>query len=752
MSLGEPLVLRWTATLQQPSRLRPRANLPLFARGVDMQGRADHELQLQYGELRQADVAVRANVLRYDQPGDHLNAHGDVVLRRGGDRFEGPTLSLELERMRGTLERPSFHLLSNDAYGEASRIDFIDADRSIIQNSSLSTCKRQPGPTWLPDWVLTSQSLEIDQAQDTGTARGALVTFKGVPLLPIPYISFPLSERRRSGLLPPTPGLDSVNGFEWTQPIYWNIAPSHDATITPTLMSKRGINVASEWRYLEPAWSGELHLDGMPADALRPGRRWGLSWQHRGGWRLPLLGSATDVYVNFNRVSDDDYWRDFSRAYEPMAQRLLPQDLSLRWSGASWSMLARALRWQTLQDPGAPIVPPYDRLPQLAWRWTPAMPLGLQAQVELDTTHFIADTERTGQPNAQRDLAMLRLARRWDSSAAYVEPRLQWQGSRYRIDAPIANSSHDASLQVPTFSLDAGLALERPVRWWGRALRQTLEPRLLYVNTPYREQSQLPNYDSAAYDFSFATVFTENAFIGHDRVSDSNLLTLGLTSRLVDVEDGSQVARFGLAQRLRFKDQRVVLPGTEPVAERLSDLLLSGGIDWDPSWSVDGTWQFNPKTSQSTRVIWSARYHPGAYRTLMAAYRYQRDASEQLELGWQWPLNGPQGLASWLGQSGEGSTGRWYGVGRLNYSMREGKLVDSILGLEYDAGCWLGRVVLERQQTGLAQLAQRVIVQLDLVGFARLGVSPLRSLKDNIPTYQNLRERGDPPSIFTTYD
>jgi len=273
------------------------------------------------------------------------------------------------------------------------------------------------------------------------------------------------------------------------------------------------------------------------------------------------------------------------------------------------------------------------------------------------------------------------------------------------------------------------------------------------VNTPYRDQSLLPNYDSAASDFNFTSIYLENAFVGQDRISDSNLLTLGVSSRLQDLASGAELARFGIAQRLRFKDQNVTLPNTAPVSERLSDLLVGASVNWDPRWSFDSTVQFNPKTQQSVRATLGGRYSPGNYRVINAAYRFQRDASEQLDIGWQWPINdlwGDRGQELGAGR-GQGE-GRWYSVGRLNYSLAERKLIDSVIGFEYDAGCWLGRVVFERLQTSTSTANQRVMFQLEFVGFSRLGANPLKTLRENIPRYQYLRDPMESPSRFSNYD
>jgi LPS-assembly protein len=274
------------------------------------------------------------------------------------------------------------------------------------------------------------------------------------------------------------------------------------------------------------------------------------------------------------------------------------------------------------------------------------------------------------------------------------------------------------------------------------------------VYTPYRNQGHLPNYDTASNDFNFATIYTENAFVGHDKISDNNLLTLGVTTRFLDADSGAQLARFGMAQRLRFDDQQVTLnPASAGAQAGFSDVLLGASVNVHESWAVDSTVQYNAKTDQSIRSTIGTRYNPGNYRVINAAYRYQRDASEQLDVSWQWPISNLWGDKGQDLGAGRGlGEGRYYSVGRLNYSLSERRLVDTILGVEYDAGCWLARVVLERVQTSTSTSTGRLMFQLEFVGFTRLGVSPLQSLTQNISRYQNLRDSGGSLSRFSNYD
>ncbi len=752
---GQP-VLKPSAQLREDIPPAVRSSLPTFLSGERASGRTDLETVLEGdAELRRGDMTIRADRLEYYQPDDLAKARGNVRINRAGNTFEGPLLELKVDAFEGFFLAPRYRFLRNDAYGEAERVDFLDDKRAIIRNATYTTCQRRPGPSWLPDWILRAASIRIDNEEETGHASGALLSFMNVPILPVPELSFPLSEKRKSGMLPPTFGLDNLNGVELTVPYYWNIAPNRDATFYPALMSKRGVDLGGEFRYLESGYQGTLRANYMPTDTLRDRARWGYSAIHSGSFDTRLAGlGPVGLSLNLNRVSDDNYWRDFSRSSSSLTQRLLASDGSLAWGRGNLSVTARALKWQTLQDVGSPIVPPYDRLPQIVARYGRSnLPGGIDASVEADYTQFQSERTLTGQPNAKRSFTLGQVSRPWQAPGWFFTPRLQLHATNYQFDAPLANGATNASRVVPTFSMDGGLVFERDASFFGRAFRQTLEPRAFYVHTPFRDQNFLPNYDSAPNDFNFATIWTENAFGGNDRISDNNLLTLGATSRLLDPQTGAEAVRFGVAQRLRFKDQRVTLPGGAPVSERLSDILFGASVNWSPQWSTDATVQYNPKTRQSIRSTIGARYNPGNYRVVSAAYRLQRGSSEQLDIGWQWPINdlwGDKGRNLGPGM-GEGE-GRWYSVGRLNYSLQDKKLVDAVVGLEYDAGCWLGRVVLERLQSSTSSANKRILFQLEFVGFTRLGSNALQSLRENIPRYQYLREQVISPSRFSNYD
>lgn len=768
---ADALTLKSTGLLEETVAPGQTSKVPVFVMGDRLSGRPDLDTVIEGNVvLRKAGTVIRADRMEYDQPSDQARAMGNVRINRKGDVFEGPLLELKVEAFEGFFNEPRYHFLKSDGQGQADRADFLDENHTVVHHASYTTCRRKPGPDWMPDWVLRATSISLDNDEDEGVAQGAVLSFKGVPILPIPAISFPLSGKRKSGLLPPTIGWGTDNGAEVTVPYYWNIAPNRDATFTPTLMTRRGVDFGAEFRYLEPSYTGIARANYMPGDKLTGTDRWGLSFLHQGVVDTPV--GPVSLAANVNRVSDDNYWRDFTgnnaiadanaiastsaSVGVATTQRLLPSGLTANWGLGAFSSSVRLLKWQTLQDVTAPIVPPYDRVPQVTARYALTNVLGIDWSVDGDFTQFEADRSRTLQPNAQRAVALLQVSRPWLAPAGFVIPKVQLHATGYQFDSALGNGARSADSVVPTVSLDSGLVFERDTRLFGRNLVQTLEPRAFYVYTPYRDQSALPNYDTAANDFNFATIYTENAFVGHDKISDNNLLTLGVTTRFLDADTGAQLARFGMAQRLRVETQRVTLNATDaPAQAGFSDVMLGASVNVQDHWALDSTVQYNGKTDQSVRSTVGARYNPGNYRVVNAAYRFQRDVSEQLDVSWQWPLNslwGDRGQELGAGR-GQGE-GRYYSVGRLNYSLNERRLVDTILGVEYDAGCWLARVLLERTQTSSSTATGRIMFQLEFVGFTRLGLggNPIQTLTQNISRYQNLRDTGGTSSRFSNYD
>ena len=732
-------------------RALPRAEaarqLPIVLQAQSIRSQPDLETVAEGDvEFRRGGLVIRADRLSYDTPRDLAAAKGHVRVTRDGAIYSGPELEVRVQRFEGFFLQPEFEFLQLGAGGRADRIDFLGNARSRATHASYTSCPRDGSEE--PAWVLRTRSVSIDLDANEGVAEGAVLRFLGVPILALPTMSFPLGDGRKSGWLPPSVDIDNRSGVGLTVPYYWNIAPNRDATLAPRLFTRRGLGLDSEFRYLEPSLDGSVRLDWLPNDRVADRSRYALQWQHEG--RLPL---GLEYGANVARVSDAGWWKDFPNASSSFTPRLLQTRLELQRpfelaGGVEGRAYARAVQWQVLQDTDSVIRSPYERSPQVGVRLGGRAPGGLEYTLQGEYNRFTLPGEDTvsGTRTTGDRLHLLgALSRPWREPGWWVLPKVSFNVASYDSTRLGPVDLVRASRTIPTFSVDAGFEFERQTEAFGRALHQTLEPRVLYVNTPYRAQSQLPNYDSAGKDFNFVSLYSDNTFSGVDRVSDSHQLTAGFTTRLVDAQSGAEALRVGLVQRYLFRTQRVTAqadgtPDGEPLAQRFSDALLLGSTSVLPGWTLDGAVQYSPDIQRSVRSILGARYSPGPYRTVGATYRLARGLSEQLEVGWQWPIWGAlPGQAKPAAASGACS-GAWYSVGRLNYSLKDRRVTDSVLGLEYDAGCWIGRVVAEQLSTGRSQATTRLLVQLELVGLSRIGSNPLKVLKDNIPGYRLLRE------------
>ncbi len=739
---AEPLPLQPSTTLAPKASGDAGRQRPMILQADDVKVRPDLDAVAEGAvEFRQAGMLIKADRLRYDSASDTAVAKGRVFIGRDGVRYSGTELQLQVQRFEGFFLQPEFEFDRVGAGGRAERIDFIDSERSLATRALYTSCPREGGGE--PDWLLRTDRVKLDFETNEGVAEGAVLEFLGVPILGLPVLSFPLTDDRKSGWLPPTVGLDSRSGFELGVPYYWNIAPNRDATLTPTLLTRRGLALDSEFRYLEPQHNGRLRLHLLPDD--RTVRRSRFAWEvdNEG-----LLGRDTQYRAKLLRVSDDSYWKDFPQIVPSTTPRLLGQDLQLQRELATrlgpLQAYARVQHWQVLQTgSGADlIVAPYQRSPQLGLRLAPVLPAGVRASLETEVNHFTrtSGSADLAAPSGWRWHALGQISRPFNWPGAWVTPRITLNAASYSFNAP-GQDRRQASRVIPSTSVDAGLVLERDASWFGRPQRQTLEPRLLYVNTAYRDQTGLPNFDAAERDFNAVSIYAENAFSGIDRVSDAHQITAGFTTRLVDEATGAETLRLGLAQRIRLRDQRVVLSG--PVlSQRFSDVLVEGSTSVFNPWKLDAALQYNPDNQRVVRSILGVRFQPGPFRTLSAGYRLARGLSEQVELGWQWPLW--RGKATPVGASG-GCGGTLYAVGRLNYSLRDRRMTDSLVGAEYDTGCWIARIVSERLSTGRAEATTRLMLQLELVGLSRLGSNPLQALKDNVPGYRLLREPQSTP-------
>ena len=698
--------------------------------------------------LRQGNLTLSADMLRYLAPTQWVRASGHVNLTRDGDRFGGTEAEFSLITRQGFVLQAEYHIERTGAGGHARRVDFVGEKRLSARRADYTSCTPDGGGT--PDWILSADKIDLDFENNEGVARNAVLRFLGVPILAAPVISFPATSERKSGWLPPTFDTDSRAGVSMAVPYYWNLAPNYDLTTTPSAASRRGFGLDAELRYLHPSDQGRFEVHAVPDDRVAERARSGYEFQHNGHidqrWRY-------DAFVL--KASDDDYWKDFANQLPSLTRRLLTQSAQIdrHFETANefgFDLYARVQGWQVLQDTVAAeaILPPYQRLPQLGVRGMGGLPgaqpgHGLQWELELEANRFMLADRPVGdaRPDGSRVHMIGALSLPFDEGWGWFTPRASFNAASYRTDQPMtdpdnpmASLGRSAHRVIPTLSADAGLRFDRDTSLFGYELRQTLEPRLHYVNTPWRDQTRLPLFDTAPSDFNPVSIYADNPFSGVDRVADAHQVTIGATTRWLEPASGIERLRLGAAQRFLFRDQRLT-PEDTPSDRRVSDLILFGSGSLWQNWIFDATVQYGAAIDKAVRSIVSVRYQPAPFHTLSGTYRFARGLSEQFELGWQWPLY--RGEAK---PGGGACQGTLYGVGRVNYSMRDSRVTDALAGLEYDAGCWIARIVYQRDSTGLQESTTHWMLQLELVGLSRLGSNPLKALKDNIPGYQLLRD------------
>lgn len=701
-------------------RLNPppgqREALPIFIEAESIEGQDEEKITAQGTVvLRRRGQAVFADRLTYVLPEDEIEAEGNVRLEKRGDSVQGPKLKVNIERETGYFDSPELMLEQNQSRGSASQLFFEGPQQYRLEQAKYTTC-----PVGNDDWYLRARDLKIDQVNNVGVARDASIVFKGTTILYTPWIDFPTASSRKSGFLPPTMGNTSNNGFEFMLPYYWNIAPNYDATLAPRVMSKRGAQFNSEFRYLGRNFSGEDRVDLLPDDQVDNDKtRFALLFKHSQNMAEGLTGS-----INYQRVSDDSYFRDLSTRIAFTSQVNLPQEGTLSYSQPWWNATLHALGYQTLQDPLAPITPPYEPLPQLTYNAARQNVGGFDLALTSQYTNFFHASLLKG----QRFIAYPSISYPLQTPYAYFTPKIGVHYTHYSFNQN-TTTAPDTNRLLPVSSIQTGLIFERATSFFGQDLTQTLEPQLYYLNIPFRDQSQIPVFDSAQADVNYSRIFTENVFSGGDRINNANQLTVGIRSRLL-TDNGDEWLRFNVGQRLLIGQQRVSLnstvpdtltgPGstTTPSVDTTSDIVASLSGKITPKLFADSSLEYHPSSSTGQKYNVGMRYQPEPGKVLNLGYRFIRDSIEQTDISTQWRLGGG-----------------WYGVGRFNYSLRDTTTLEGLLGFEYNSCCWTIRFVVHRLTTATSAATTGVFLQLELNGISKLGSNPLTVLRRDIPGY-----------------
>ncbi len=601
---------------------------------------------------------------------------------------------------------------SSNARGDAKAIIFEGQDRKTLKDARYTTCD-----AGVDDWYIKAKELNLNDYSKTGVAKNAYIEFKGVPLIYTPWISFSFNNQRKSGLLAPTYGTTTKSGFELTVPFYWNISPNMDATFATRVLSKRGVQLQGEFRYLEDNFSGIDDLEYLPSDDQTSQNRYYLNLKHQ-----QSFGKGWSAGYSLEKVSDNEYFADLSTRIVTTSRVTLPQQFNIDYADDTWNFNALAQKFQTLDN----ISYPYERLPQLTLNGNKDFG-DFNANLYTQLVAFDTNKNAPAKVTGSRLTVYPSISLPMNKTYGYITPKIGIHHTSYSLNNdPNNNSSIERTL--PIASVDGGLFFDRDFKIASRHYTQTIEPRMFYVYIPKTKQSDIPIFDTSDTDLNFSSLFSENQYTGNDRINNANQLSLALTSRLIESDTGIQRLSASIGQRYYFANQTVSLPGATLRESNSSDIIAGLSSYLKTSWNIDAFWQYNTDDSRSVRTTISSHYAPEPGKALNLSYSYRRDTPgaatqdglDQFDLSGQWPL-------------GKG----WYGVGRVNYSLKESSIIETLAGLEYDAGCWQTRTVIQRVSTATANANYAFFFQLELGGLASIGANPLSVIKRNIPGYVN---------------
>lgn len=666
---------------------------------------ADGENFLLEGDasIQQLDQLIRADRFTYARTSTQWTATGNV-------RYQDRDMLLAASDAQGstvpgqaTLKGVRYQLLSSRGNGRAEVAVMKDSDHAELTNTSFSTC-----PLDSPSWEFRAEHIELDQANGVGYARDMTFRLGDVPVFWVPYASFPLDDRRKSGFLYPDIGYSNDRGFELATPYYLNLAPNYDLTLTPRLMTQRGVMLGGQFRYLTDSSRGTVEVEWLPDDRETDDRRSLFHWDN-----ATRFSEHWGAAININHVSDDAYFEDFGRSLTTAATTLLPSSAYLRGQGAWWKASFGGDEYQ-ITDPTLPSASePYRRLPRATFEANHGILGDLEAGVRSEYVSFAKDDAVDGR---RLDLFPY-LAYPMQSAAWFVRPQIGYRHTSYEIDRDL-DSSPDRG--VPIASVDAGLLFERGLSLGGSSYTQTLEPRLYYLRVPYRNQDNLPVFDTQEVPFSFGQLFRPNRFVGADRQMDANNLTLALTSRLIDDASGSERLSASIGQIRYFDEQRVQLPGRAPTDYVGSTYVGELDLRLNDRWRLTLANQWNPNTDRTDLAAFGIQNRFGRQGVFNLSYRYRRNLLEQADASVLIPLNEA-----------------WRLVGRWNYSLFDDQTLEAFAGVEHDSCCVAWRILARHYVHNIQRESTNALYfEVEFKGIGSVGQKAGDFLRHAILGYQ----------------
>lgn len=669
------------------------------------------ELTAEGDSLFTGGVVLQRGNQRLETEGATWNRAEGRILAVDGARYVQPGLEVESERLEYLpgertviLTGNRYYLPTQPASGGAKTIRARGNGRVRMQGVTYTTC---PGDD--PDWLLRIGELKLDTTDEVGEADNVTLRFFGAPIVYLPYMSFPLSDRRKTGFLIPEFGQSSRNGLEISAPFYFNLAPNYDYLLTPVLLSKRGLKLDNHFRYLTPESGGQVQLDYLHRDSEAPEqspRIWfNLSHLTRldNGWRFT---------AEIEDVSDTDYFQNLGESPQVTSRTHVERLLQADYAGETWRITARAQNFRTLDLDIPEDERPYARIPQIMAEglWLDG-PLGMDWRLRTEAAAFTRGVGTEGARTVVEPEVSLPI----EAPGFFFTPSARLRMVQYYLTGQDAGADNLPGYVAPIVSVDSGLRFERPFS--SARFVQTLEPRILYAYIPFREQDAQPLFDSGRPDFNYVQLFRPNRYVGADRLGDTNQLSFGVTTRLLETQSGREFLTAAIGKAWYFEDPRVTLPGETLELAGSSPIVLELGLGLFNHWNADIGYQWDNVTDTTRLAQFRLQYQPAPNRVVNLAYRYRPDLLEDIAFSVGWPLSD-----------------RWSFVSAVEYSLRDKTPVNQVLGVQYESCCWAIRFAATEQVSRRDGSTDNAIrLQVEFKGLA--GQSARRRYESDILGY-----------------
>ena len=657
--------------------------------------------------LRQGDKLAGADTARYDPESQALLLDGNVRYEDPSAHIQSDTAEFAYGLGRIRFEGAKFTLDGNNARGAAEALEINQQGRLELDGVSYTTC-----PPDSNDWLIQAKDIDLDTRTGVGTAKGMKLRFQGVPILWLPYLSFPIGDARKSGMLAPEIATGGRGGNEIRAPYYWNIAPNYDATITPRLLTDRGLQLGAQFRYLTETTKGKANAEYLASDNMFNDSRTLMQLEHRtmfvNGWRNR---------IDFREVSDSQYFEDLGGSLSLSSITHLNQSFSFDYHTDNLSLFGQVQDFQTLDDAILPVDEPYRRVPQLLVHgYWPDKWLGMRRGLDGALVNFDRDVGVTGWRLNMAPSLELPISR---SPGWFVTPAVTVDHTQYDLSDRLPGEETDPSRTLPIGSLDMGMVLERSLGGSFADRIMTLEPRMLYVVIPHRDQDDLPVFDTITPDLNLVSLYRTNRFLGVDRIADTDQVSIGMTSRILDASSGRELVTATIGQTRYLSESGTFLPDEPVVIDETSDYIAEVRFGLSQNLNFDFGHQWGEKDRGTTQSQARLQYRPASNKILNLSYRFRRDSLEQGDVSWSWPI-----------------ASQWNIVGRYKFSFRDNEALDEFLGVEYESCCWGLRLVSRRHiSTRDGTRDSSIGLQLILKGLSSVGTAADKMLERGILGY-----------------